>query len=182
MLWQSMIGFTQTKDERDWMLDATLTFAPGLISENTRTIQLHGYLGFMRDKIRVRGDGFYYLSAFGDRPRFSMNHQLYAGALYHFSTSKFQPYLGFQPGIAIAQSSEYATLLNESNGETEYKIAANPVGSGIAGFAYYGEKLFYLFFEGRYIFGKHKSNTYPVFLDEFRLSFGLGFFFGRSSN
>ena len=40
-----------------------------------------------------------------------------------------------------------------------------------------GEKWFYMFTEARYIFGKHTSNSYPVYLDEFRVSFGLGFTF-----
>ena len=105
-----------------------------------------------------------------------MNHQIYAGAFYHFTDTKFQPYVGFQPGIAIARSSEYKTL-DASTGETKAKIAANPVGSAAAGFTYYGEKLFFLFVEGRYIFGKHKSDSNPIFLDEMRFSFGLGLYF-----
>lgn len=172
----SLMATAQEKD-RDWTVDATLAFSPGFLTENTQTIQLHGYLGYMKDRIHLRGDGFYYLGAFGDRPRFDMNHQIYAGAFYHFTDSRFQPYAGFQPGIAIARSSEYETLVDPVTGETEAKVAVNPLGSGAAGFAYYGEKLFYLFFEGRYIFGKHKANTHPVFLDEMRFSFGLGFFF-----
>ncbi|MBD3639252.1 MAG: hypothetical protein HUJ25_17985 [Crocinitomicaceae bacterium] len=166
-----------TKKERDWKLNATLAFAPGLLTENTQTIQLHGYLGYLHDRIHIRGDGFYYLTAFGDRPRFDMNHQLYAGAFYHFTDTRFQPYLGFQPGIAIARSSEYGTLGDSTSSDLEYKIAANPIGSAVGGFSYYGEKYFYFFVEGRYIFGQHKANTYPVYLDEMRFSFGLGFFF-----
>lgn len=166
----------QEKENRDWKLNASLAFSPGFLTENTQTIQLHGYVGYLHDRIHIRGDGFYYLSAFGDRPRFDMNHQLYAGAFYHFMDKNFQPYVGFQPGIAIARSSEYGTLDQES-GELEYKIATNPVGSAVGGFSYYGEKLFFLFFESRYIFGQHKSNSYPVYLDEFRISFGLGFYF-----
>lgn len=162
--------------ERDWRINTTLAFSPGLLTERTQSIQLHGYLGFQKEKIHVRGDGFYLLNQFGDRPRFSMNHQLYFGAFYHFLENKFQPYVGFQPGVAIAQSSEYGTL-NDDTGEVEYKIATSPVGSPVAGFSFYGEKLFYLFFETRYIFGKHTTNTYPTFLDEWRFSFGLGFHF-----
>lgn len=163
-------------NERDWRINTTLAFSPGLLTENTQSIQLHGYVGFMKNRIHVRGDGFYLLNQFGDRPRFSMNHQLYFGAFYHFMDKKFQPYVGFQPGIAIAQSSEYGTL-NDATGEIEYKIATSPVGSPVAGFAYYGEKWFYLFFESRFIFGKHTTNTYPTYLDELRFSFGLGFHF-----
>jgi hypothetical protein len=162
--------------DKDWKINSALSFAPGLLRENTQTIQIHGYLGFLKDRIHFRGDAYYFLGSFGDRPRFSMNHQLYFGAFYHFSVKAFQPYVGFQPGIALAQSSEYGAW-NESTQSLEYKKAINPVGSPALGFSYYGEKLFFLFAETRYIFGKHKSNSYPVFLDEWRFSFGLGFVF-----
>lgn len=165
-----------SQEEKDWKINAALSFSPGLLTENTQSIQLHGFLGFLKNKIQLRGDGFYFLNSFGDRPRFSMNHQLYAGAFYHFTEKQFQPYLGFQPGIAISQSSEYATL-NETTGELEYRVAANPLGSVAGGFQYYGEKLFFFFVETRYIFGQHKANTYPTYLDELRFSFGLGLTF-----
>ena len=164
------------QDEKDWKINTALSFAPGLLTENTQSIQLHGYLGFLKDRIHVRGDAFYLLNQFGDRPRFDMNHQLYFGAFYHFTDKQFQPYVGFQPGAALTRSSEYGAL-NETTGQLQYKTAINPVGSPVAGFSYYGEKLFFLFFETRYIFGKHKTNTYPVYLDELRFSFGLGFTF-----
>ncbi|MCB9224552.1 MAG: hypothetical protein H6582_10275 [Crocinitomicaceae bacterium] len=162
--------------ERDWKINAAFSFAPGFITENTRTIQLHGYLGYLQDHIQVRGDAFYFLGSSGDRPRFEYNHHIYTGAFYHFTESSFQPYVGFQPGIAIAKSSEYQTL-NSSTNALESKVATSPVGSAVGGFTYFGEKWFFLFFETRYIFGKHKSNAYPVYLDELRLSFGLGFTF-----
>ena len=161
----------------DWKIKSALYFAPGFLTENTKTIQLQGTLGFVKDKIELRSDVFYFLNSFGDRPRFTMNHQLFVGAFYKFFTEKnFQPYVGFQPGIAMSQSSEYGAL-NVDSQKIEYQISYNPVGSIAGGFDFYGEKWFYLFTEARYIFGKHKSNTYPIYLDEFRLSFGLGFTF-----
>ena len=162
--------------EKDWRLNGAASFAPGLITENTRTIQLQGYLGFLKNKVEVRGDLFYFIDSFGDRPRFDMNHQLYFGAFYHFTETNFQPYLGFQPGIALTRSSEYSTL-DINSGEQEFKKTVNPVGSVAGGLEYYGEKWFFMFFETRYIFGKHKTNSYPVYLDELRFSFGLGFTF-----
>ena len=168
----SFAGFSQ---ERDWKIKSGFGFAPGLLTEKTYTAQVHGILGFMKNKIELRGEAFYFLDSFGDRPRFSMNHQLFTGAFYHFSEKKFQPYVGFEPGIAWTQSSEYGTY-NQTSGQVEYKKALNPVGSLTAGFDLFGEKIFFLFAETRYIFGKHKTNTYPVFLDEWRFSFGLGFY------
>lgn len=168
-------SFTGFNQERDWKIKSALSFAPGLLTESTYTIQLQGYLGFLKNKIELRGEAFYFLDSFGDRPRFSMNHQLYTGALYHFSENPLQPYVGFQPGVALSQSSEYGSY-DSSTGTVEFKKAINPVGSVVGGVDFYGEKLFFLFVETRYIFGKHKTNTYPVFLDEWRFSFGLGFF------
>ncbi|MBI3136254.1 MAG: hypothetical protein HYZ14_16385 [Bacteroidetes bacterium] len=167
-------GFSQT--DRNWKIKSALSFAPGILTEKTYTLQLQGYLGFLQNKIEWRGEAFYFLNSFGDRPRFSMNHQVFTGAFYHFTETAFQPYLGFQPGIAISQSSEYGSL-NAQTQQLEYKVAANPVGSIGGGFDFYGEKLFFLFVETRYIFGKHKADTYPVFLDEWRFSFGLGLYF-----
>lgn len=161
---------------KEWKFNTAFSFSPGLLTENTQSIQLHGYLGYLKDKIHIRGDVFYLLNQIGDRPRFTMNHQLYFGAFYHFSDKKLHPYIGFQPGIALTQSSEYPSL-DEASGELLYRKAINPVGSPALGFQYYGEKLFFLFFESRYIFGKHKVDTYPVFLDELRFSFGLGLTF-----
>lgn len=169
----STLTFSQ---ERDWKIKSALSFAPGILTENTYTIQLQGYLGFLQHKIELRGEAFYYLDAFGDRPRFNFNHQLYTGALYHFSENSFQPYLGFEPGIAYAQSSEYGSY-DATSGDVVYKKAVNPVGSVVGGFDLFGEKFFFLFVETRYIFGKHKTNTYPVYLDEWRFSFGLGLTF-----
>ena len=167
----------EVETKKEWQVKSALSFAPGFITEKTKTIQLQGTIGFVKNKIEFRGDGFYFLNSFGDRPRFSMNHQLYAGVFYKFLTEKsFQPYAGIQPGIAMSQSSEYGALNFETQ-ELEYEVIYNPVGSITGGFDFYCKKWVYLFAEARYIFGKHKSNTYPVYLDEFRLSFGLGIAF-----
>ena len=170
------INATAQESESDKIkIKSALSFSPGFLTENTKTIQLHGYLGLRpkQGRIELRGDGFYYLNAFGDRPRFTINHQLYAGAFYRFSDAQLQPYVGFQPGVAYAQSSEYGRLDEVTNTVT-YKKSINPVGSVATGLDFFGEKLFFMFVETRYIFGKHKSDTYPVFLDEWRFSFGLG--------
>lgn len=174
LIFSAFVSFAQ--DERDWKIKTALSFAPGILTEKTYSLQLQGYLSFLQEKIEWRGEAFYFLNSFGNRPRFSMNHQIFTGAFYHFTENSFQPYVGFQPGIAISQSSEYGTL-NAQTQELEYKIAANPVGSVAGGFDFFGEKLFFLFVETRYIFGKHKADSYPIFLDEWRFSFGLGLYF-----
>lgn len=155
-----------------------LSFSTGFLTEKTRTTQLQGTLEFRPKMTRVamRGDAFYFLNSVGDRPRFSMNNQLFVGAFYRFSDKALQPFVGFQPGIAYSQSSEFGSL-NETTGELTYQKTINPVGSIAGGLDFFAEKLFFMFVETRYIFGKHKSDTYPVFLDELRFSFCLGLHF-----
>ena len=80
----SLLSFSMDSDSlghsKDWKVKSALSFAPGFLTEKTKTIQLQGTFGFIQNKIELRGDGFYFLNSFGDRPRFTMNHQLYAGA------------------------------------------------------------------------------------------------------
>lgn len=156
----------------------SLSFSAGLLTENTQTTQLQGTLAVRpkASRIEIRSDAFYFLNSVGERPRFTINHQLFVGAFYRFSDKQLQPYVGFQPGIAYAQSSEYGTL-DAATGTVNYKKTVNPVGSFTGGLDFFAERLFFMFVETRYIFGKHTSDSYPIFLDEWRFSFGLGFHF-----
>ena len=173
----SFNSFSQEFEVKDWHINTALGFSVGYLTENTTSSNIHGFLGLLfKDKIELRGDSYYFLGNSGHRPRFSKNHQIFAGAFYHFRDQKFQPYLGFQPGIAISQSSEFGTL-NSSTGEVEYQTTINPMMSFAGGFTLYAQKWFLIFAEIRQNFGKHKSNSYPVYLDEFRFSFGFGFTF-----
>jgi len=153
-----------------------LSFSVGLLTEKTSTTQLQGSFEFRPKMTRVsmRADAFYFLNSVGDRPRFSINHQLFVGGFYRFSDKALQPFIGFQPGIAYSQSSEFGTR-NAGTTDLIFQKTINPVGSIAGGLDFFAEKLFFMFVETRYIFGKHKSDTYPVFLDEWRFSFGLGF-------
>jgi hypothetical protein len=173
----SINSYCQDFEAKDWRVNSALGFSIGYLREDTRSSNIHGFLGVLfKDKIELRGDGYYFLGNTGFRPRFSKNHQIMAGAFYHFLDKKFQPYMGFQPGIAISQSSEFGTL-NSSTGDIEYQTTINPIFSMAGGFTLYAQKWFLMFVEVRQIYGKHKSNTYPVYLDEFRFSFGFGFTF-----
>lgn len=173
----SFNSFSQDFETKDWRINSALGFSIGYLSESTRSSNVHGFLGVLfKDKIELRGDAFYFLGNTGYRPRFSKNNQIMAGAFYHFSNKKFQPYLGFQPGIAISQSSEFGTL-NSATGNIDYQTTFNPIFSTAGGFTLYAQKWFLMFVEIRQNFGKHKSNSFPVYLDEFRFSFGFGFTF-----
>lgn len=125
---------------------------------------------FTNSHISARGDIYYYLKS-GNKQMLNQNHQLFAGSSYHFTkNSTFVPYIGIQPGIAITQSN--AVTVNQQN-----EIAISPLISGVAGFNYFASKWFHLFIDSRYVAGKHLSNTIPLSLNEFRISFGLGFNF-----
>lgn len=167
--------FWEWADNKNWKLNAAGAFSTGLLTENTTSLSAHGYLGFLQDRIELRGDLFYLINQYGDRPRFDMNHQLFAGAFYHFRDKSLQPYVGFQPGLAMSRSSEFQTVDPET-GDARAKIGVNPLASGILGVSYHANRFFFCFLETRYIMGKHKSDTYPVHLDEWRFAFGLGIF------
>ncbi len=155
-------------------------FSPGFISRKTQSVQIHGLLGWKNkeEPIELRGEGFYFVNSFGENPRFSTNHQLFAGAFYVFSPKNFQSYLGFQPGIAFSKALNFGSW-NAQTQEIEYRMSVNPVFACVAGFDLYADKWFFLFAEMRQILGKHTSDTTPLSLREFRFSFGSGFYFSR---
>lgn len=159
--------------EREFKIEGALGYAQGFITENTRTQQFQGFIGGSYKKFDVRLDGFYYIGATGNRPRFLKNDQLYIGLFYHFLEGNIKPYVGFQTGISYSQASEYGVYDN-STGKMTYEHKINPVQSFALGAKYKGEKPYFVFFETRYIVGRHTAEVYPVYLDELRFSLGIG--------
>jgi len=133
------------------------------------------YTAYVKNKVELRADGFYFLKSQGDRPRFSVNHQVFLGANYLFLDGKTKPYLGTQIGLAHSKSSEYG-VLNGLSSDIEYQSSINPLVSIVGGLNYVPSNKLYFWVESRQIFGKHISNSYSTFLDEFRLSLGVGFY------
>jgi hypothetical protein len=161
------------------LLRSTATFAIGGITQ----IALHGNLEYyLADNVSLRGSTFLSLKMFDPHegvnlvefdPFLVSNHQILFGAFYHFKTKNhFDPYLGFQPGVAVSQA-----VIYYSPPESTYSaITVNPIMGLTLGFNLYFQKFFHLFAETQYIHGKHLSDSYkPVALDELRFSFGLGF-------
>jgi outer membrane protein W len=110
-----------------------------------------------------------------------MNHQAFFGGFYYFLKENFRPYLGAQFGLAYAQSTEYGII--DSEDILELKPAFNPLASVGLGFDYKLNSRLDLNFECRQILGKHIANSYPTYLDEFRISIGIGFYLiNRSTN
>ncbi|MCB9174137.1 MAG: hypothetical protein H6589_05975 [Flavobacteriales bacterium] len=167
-----IVLFAQEKEQivKKGLLRTTGTISFGQLTNHQQTnLYLTGNTEyFTNEHITARGDIYYYLKS-GDKQMLNQNHQLFAGASYHInSTSKFVPYIGIQPGIAITQS-------NEVSIDMKNNVTVTPLISSVTGFNYFASKWFHLFIDGRYVAGKHTSNHTPISLNEFRLSFGLGF-------
>jgi hypothetical protein len=162
--------------EKEGLLRVQGTISFGKLSSvKENTLFIHGTAEYYtNNSITVRGDIFYYLKP-NNTSILELNHQLFAGTSYHFPIkSNFDPYIGFQPGIALTQYSSFIALDNSFLNLQPSK-SITPLLSGVVGFNYYASKWFHLFVDGRYIYGKHLSNLPPVNIDEFRISFGLGF-------
>lgn len=153
------------------------TIAPGFMTDGGNLhIYLHGNLEYYLDeRISLRGDGFYFLSA-AKGNAWLQNHSILSGASLHMGNkNRFDPYIGLQPGVAISQlafggpCALYPCLV-ASPGYTK----ANPIISPVIGFNYYFEKLFHLFGEARYVAGKHLADAPTYSLSELKFSFGLG--------
>lgn len=167
------------------LLRATLTFSTGFMRNSTVNGYLHGLLEYyMGEKISVRGDSFHMLfsqsktadSATGINLKNPMllNSSLMAGLFYHpLSHEKLDLYVGFQPGIALSQYNQQVLDVNGNAALTTPSL--NPIYAFTGGLNYYSGKFFHVFVETRFIRGVHLSNGNPKFLDELRISFGLGF-------
>lgn len=148
-----------------------------LLSIDETNIFLTGNLEYyIQSNISGRGDVYYFLK--NDENTLKQNHQLFAGASYHINThSNFDPYIGFQPGMALTQSFNTPKKNTDSVNQLTSSTSFSPLMSGIVGFNYYASKWFHLFVDGRFVQGRHLSNFKAVSLNEIRVSFGLGFNF-----
>jgi len=148
-----------------------------LLNLNETNIFLTGNLEYyIQSLISARGDVYYFLK--NDENSLKQNHQLFSGASYHIKTNNnFDPYIGFQPGMALTQSFNSPRKGNESVQQFSSSTSYSPLISGVVGFNYYASKWFHLFVDGRIVQGRHLSNFNAVSLNEVRISFGLGFNF-----
>lgn len=156
------------------LLRAQGTFSFGSFSElDQMGLYLHGNLEYYANSnISARGDIFYYLKP-NDESLLELNHQLFSGGSYHVNTnSNFNPYVGFQPGLAVNQISE---IVAQNIPNLTPSTSVTPLISGMFGFNYYASNWFHLFADARYIYGNHLSNLGATDISEFRFSFGLGF-------
>jgi hypothetical protein len=167
------------------LLRASMTFSTGLMRSNTVNGYLHGFLEYyLGEKISVRGDAFYLLfsqsktadSATGINLKnpLLLNSNLMAGLFYHpLNHSHIDVYLGFQPGIAYSQYNQQILGIDGNAVLTDKSF--NPIYGFTGGINYYSGKHFHAYIETRFVRGVHLSNGSSKFLDELRISFGLGF-------
>ncbi len=169
------------QNSSDWQLKVGTNYAHGFITENTQTMQLHGLIGFEKNSFELRLDGFYLLGQQGERERFSINNQVFIGGYYYLLKNKVKPYFGGQIGLANSQSTEYG-IINESD-ELVFEPTLNPIVSIGLGIDYKINNRLDLNVECRQIFGKHLANSYSTYLDEFRVSVGIGYYLiNRTTN
>lgn len=171
---QESTDFTQQRFVHKNMFRATGTFAFGFKLGGFTHTYLHGNLGyFASDDVEIRGDIFYLVGTLEDSAAFTVNNQLFFGPLWHFNTkTNIDPYIGLQPGVAYARSTR--TVLSGSE-IVQAPAGTDPVFSLVGGVSYYGAKIFHMYAEMRYIRGTHMGGATPVYLDELRISVGLGF-------
>ncbi len=179
LLVASVQGNAQEAFQRTGIVRVQGTLAFGFMNNSVKNLYVHGDLGyFLNERLSVRGDTYYFIGNISDTSKFNKNHNVFAGAFYHLNeNNQFDPYIGFQPGIAYSQLSDYSEI-NPNLPASAFPATFNPVFAGIVGFNYFGSKWFHLFINARLIKGKHLSDVSPRYLDELRLSFGLGFNIG----
>jgi len=158
----------------------TATLSVGvLLKEKTSMIYGQGIIEYyVADNVSMRGEGFFTVGQGNDLLKY--NHSIITGANFHMKTKNhFDPYFGFLLGIAIAKYSgvEVQCITTPCPPLNPGPQVASPVISIPLGFNFYFQRLFHLFFETRFIYGKHISYGQTISLNELRFSFGLGFNF-----
>lgn len=165
-------------------VDASIV--PGfMFKNNLSNVYINGNAEYYLDnRISFRGDMNYLMGSTGlslDSIGLKDNHSVLVGAVFHIQTKgNFDPYIIIQPGITYASSYHQTytgnVVTEESKQKKYYPGILNPIGSAGLGFNYYFQRFAHLFFETRYIYGNHLSESpSPLSLQELRVTFGLGF-------
>jgi hypothetical protein len=157
--------------KRKGIFRTTLTFATGYMpANNLNNLYLTGNIEYYTDsRISLRGDGMYFFNSMNQDKTLKMNHSIYSGAAYHFGQGQFDPFVGLQTGLAYTQCG----IIQQ--GMSERSKSFSPLISPLAGFNYYAHKWFHLFINIRYSYGRLLSNEAILPLNEWNVSFGLGF-------
>lgn len=154
------------------ILRAQGAFAIGHLPKYSAThIYLKGDLSYYIDKrFSLRADSYFFVdSQDNDNKPYNTLNSLFVGGSYHYgSGGKFDPYVGAQTGVAHASKNYMSFPSSDPN------YGFSPLISAHAGLNYYAPKWFHLFVHLQYIHGTHTESFVNGSLNEWRLSFGLG--------
>ena len=169
------------------MLKASATLSPGyMLSETQTNIYVHGHLEyFAEEKVSLRGDGFWFTGAQQKPSLLKENSTLLFGGLYHFHKNRFDYFVGLQTGMSFTKPTDtYYDIYTVSGisititqGTNSYSAKALPVISPFTGITFYPGKYVNFFLEARYVSGRYfgYNGGSTLFMDEIRISAGLGF-------
>lgn len=162
---------------RRGLLRAQMTIAPGwTIADGKTNMYLQGDMEFhLQDRVSLKGDVSYFIDTQGSG-NLKHNHSLFFGMQYHFPIKRFDPYIGFHPGLSLIQ------LKNPDRGTPELPVEfpvstfkASPAISVAAGFNFYVWKYLHFMTNLKYVHATHPAEWGTNYaLDELRISFGLG--------
>jgi hypothetical protein len=179
--------FAQTEESeqfiRSGLIRSTLAIEPGFfIHHNMTNTYLTGKLeGYLDNKVSMRGEANYMVGSKGlskDSIGLANNHSLSLGFVFHKHTNgHFDPYIAVMPGWAYTSSyKKFYNFLENREEKITYAGSISPLAMVGVGFNYYFQRFAHLFFETRYIYGRHLSEApNPLSLQELRVTFGLGF-------
>lgn len=139
---------------------------------------LHGDLEYyVENRISIRADSYVLLGSQQKPELFDQKYMSFFGAIFHFPFKRLDPFIGFQPGIAVS-SVNYDL---PEGGSATSDLTFSPLISPIAGVNLYVGKVIHFFAVVRYVYGRHMSNAPEIIsLSEITGSFGLGWNFNTS--
>jgi hypothetical protein len=131
LLLVSTLAFGQKKNRpeltgkdilRKGLVRAQVTISPGwTIADGNTNLYLQGDMEyFLQDKVSLKGDISYFIATVGDG-YLKHNHSLFFGAQYHFPVKRFDPYIGFHPGVSLVQAKNPAVGTDEN--PIEYSVS-----------------------------------------------------------
>lgn len=162
---------------RKGLVRAQGTISPGwTIANGTTNLYLQGDLEYyLENRVSLKGDISYFIGSVGSK-EMKQNHSLFFGAQYHFPYKRFDPYVGLHPGASLIQMRNMEmpnAELAETITESQMKIA--PAVSVSTGFNYYVWRYIHFMANVKYVHATHTTEWgATTALDEFRISFGLG--------
>jgi hypothetical protein len=162
------------------MIEASATLSPGMMLNRSGTnYYLSGFAAVTLDqRISLRSDNYFLVSAAEEDPFFNQAFRSYFGAFYHFrpnGETNWDKYIGFQPGIAYMKRNPYYGGIQPLVA-IEEKGQIVPSFSLTIGTSFYVWKYFNFFANLSYVNSNLSGvSGAPLKTDELIFSAGLGF-------